>query len=184
MFIRIDVVKNLCFLVLLSFTCGSAAWTSDLERDFWSIASKSNSFETLTTFLETFPESAHSEEARSLVIGLEDDKRRREFEDSIFATVGQVTYDAPMNFGNRAIIGQSLASISALTPQHSPVEGLPESYWKDQECSGCHQWTRAELCTQASTYIEKKPLEYQSKKHPFDGLLKINMRNWAMGGCE
>ena len=177
-------MKKLCLLLVLFLSSASASWAANIEEDFWAIASQSGSSETLNTFLAVFPDSGYAEEARSLVSGLADDERRREFEDSIFAMVGQVTYDEPMNFGNGAIIGHSLASISALTPLYSPVEGLPESYWKEQECSSCHQWTRAELCTQASTYIERKPLEYQAKQHPFDGLLKINMRNWAIGGCE
>ena len=171
--------------ILVMGSLSSQAMTgTDMEEDFWAIASQSQSAETLNTFLEAFPESQYADEARAMVNELADDDRRREFEESIFAMVGQVTYDEPLSFGNEAIIGHSLSEITQLSPAYPPVEGLPESFWKEQDCTTCHQWTREDLCTQASTYIAKKPVKYQSKQHPFGGLLKINMRNWAIGGCQ
>ena len=65
-----------------------------------------------------------------------------------------------------------------------PMEGLPEEVWKGKTCNSCHEWTRADLCTQAKTYIAKKPVKYQEKQHPFGGMLKINMRSWALGDCQ
>lgn len=180
-------MRNVIVAVTLFIASGVPVQATDapsMEKDFWAIASQSQSAETLNTFLEAYPDSEYADEARAIVAELADDDRRREFEESIFAMVGQVTYDTPLSFGNEAIIGQSLAGITQLSPQYPPVEGLPESFWKEQDCTSCHQWTRADLCTQASTYIEKKPIEYQSKQHPFGGLLKINMRNWAIGGCQ
>ena len=38
--------------------------------------------------------------------------------------------------------------------------------------------------TDHKTYITKKPVKYQEKQHPFGGMLKINMRNWALGDCQ
>lgn len=180
-------MKSLAVAVSILIASGLSAQASDapsMEEDFWAIASQSQSAETLNTFLEAFPESQYADEARAIVADLADDDRRREFEESIFAMVGQVTYDTPLSFGNESIIGHSLSEITQLSPAYPPVEGLPESFWKEQDCTSCHQWTRADLCTQASTYIAKKPIKYQSKQHPFGGLLKINMRNWAIGGCE
>ncbi|NNE86627.1 MAG: hypothetical protein HKN27_01005 [Silicimonas sp.] len=183
----VTVMRNLVAAASVFFACSFAAQAMEgpgMEEDFWAIASQSESAETLNAFLEAFPDGKHAEEARAMVDEFAEDDRRREFEESIFAMVGQVTYDAPLSFGNEAIIGRSLSNITELSPIYPPVEGLPESYWKNEDCGSCHQWTRADLCTQASTYIEKKPVTYQSKQHPFGGLLKINMRNWAIGGCQ
>lgn len=157
---------------------------NQLESEFWGLASKSNSVESLQTFIDNFPDSEYSNEARTLIAELEEDKRKREFERMVFATVGQVQFDQPLKFGNDHLIGRSLAEVIKSSPIYPPVEGLPESYWKDQTCSNCHQWTRANLCMQANTYVDMEPVKYRSKQHPFGGLLKISMRNWAIGGCQ
>jgi hypothetical protein len=65
-----------------------------------------------------------------------------------------------------------------------PVEGLPESYWKDQQCSNCHDWQRANLCVQANTYLSDVGSENLTKQHPYGGTFKQNLRSWARGGCE
>jgi hypothetical protein len=65
-----------------------------------------------------------------------------------------------------------------------PIEGLPESYWKSQNCSSCHQWTRERLCTQANTYLSLNMQRSLSKQHPFGGVMKRSLKSWAAGGCQ
>lgn len=157
---------------------------NQLESEFWALASKSESVESLQTFIDNFPDSEYVDEARAMLEDLEEDARKREFERMVFATVGQVKFDQPLKFGDDYLIGRSIAQVIQGSPQYPPVEGLPESYWKEQTCSNCHKWTRENLCTQAGAYIDMEPVKYRSKQHPFGGLLKISLRNWAIGGCQ
>lgn len=155
-----------------------------LELEFWQHASTSNNLETVELFIKSFPNSSYMEQAEMLAATLSDDKRRREFEENIFGMVGRVTYETPLSFGSEEIIGFTIGDLVQKSPAFPPVAGLPAEYWEDQSCSNCHEWTREALCTQASTYIEKRPIKYQAKQHPFGGAFKIMLRNWAMGGCE
>jgi len=70
------------------------------------------------------------------------------------------------------------------TPLFPPVEGLPESFWKEQECSNCHEWEAANLCTQANSYLSEAGSVNLEKQHPYGGTFKVSLRNWAAGGCE
>ena len=47
-----------------------------------------------------------------------------------------------------------------------PIEGLPESVWKDQSCGNCHQWTKETLCTQAQVYLGDNAERSLDKLHP------------------
>lgn len=176
--LRLSLVATLCAAV------ESHAAQEDIESQFWAFAKSSGSIESLESFVETYPSSPHVSEAENLIAGLQDDDRRRALEEMIFSRIGSVRYDLPMNFGNEGTIGRSLSTIFSTAPMFPPIEGLPDEIWKDKSCNSCHQWTRADLCVQAQTYIEKKPVKYQEKQHPFGGMLKINMRSWALGGCE
>ena len=173
-------------IIAISVSILSPVWAeqSDVELQFWDFASNSGSIETLEAFISNYPESDYVEEARNQIAGLQDDERRRQMEQMIFDRIGDVKWDVPMSFGNAATIGLSLSEITTTSPMYPPIEGLPEEYWKNANCSSCHQWTREDLCAQANTYIEAKPVRYQEKQHPFGGMLKINMRNWAIGGCQ
>ena len=162
----------------------SLAGASEIEEQFWEFATSSGSIESLEAFMVNYPDSPRNAEAEEMIAGLQDDERRRKLEKLIFARVGMVTYDEPMNFGNDGTIGVSLANIVTTSPMFPPIEGLPDEVWKGKICSNCHQWSREALCTQAKTYITKKPVKYQEKQHPFGGMLKINMRNWALGDCQ
>lgn len=172
------------FLAISLIPAGAAEPASDLEKEFWSLAAGSGSIDTLQTFIDSFPESEHTPEAREKIAELEEDARKREFERMVFATVGQVQFNQPLKFGNDHLIGKSIADVIKSSPMYPPVEGLPEEYWKDKTCSNCHQWTREALCTQSGTYVDMEPVKYRNKQHPFGGLLKISLRNWAIGGCQ
>ncbi len=97
---------------------------------------------------------------------------------------GPVTFASPLVSDLSEISGLSLAEIIEQAPMFPPVEGLPESYWKTQNCSACHQWTRERLCTQANTYLSLNMQRSLSKQHPFGGILKRSLKSWAAGGCQ
>lgn len=97
---------------------------------------------------------------------------------------GPVTYASPLQTEVAAISGLTLAEAVTRTPAFPPVEGLPESYWKDQSCSSCHQWTRERLCTQGNTYLSLNMQRSLGKQHPFGGALKQALKSWAAGGCQ
>ena len=76
------------------------------------------------------------------------------------------------------------AEVVDLSPMFPPIEGLPESYWKEQTCSACHQWNRERLCDQGNTYLSLNMQRSLSKQHPFGGALKRTLKSWAAGGCQ
>ena len=97
---------------------------------------------------------------------------------------GPVTFASPLVSELEQISGRSLAELIDQTPMFPPIEGLPESYWKSQNCSSCHQWTRERLCTQANTYLSLNMQRSLSKQHPFGGVMKRSLKSWAAGGCQ
>ena len=96
----------------------------------------------------------------------------------------ELTWTMPFTNGGEVLIGKSLEQIVKLSPLYPPVEGLPEEYWKEQSCSNCHQWTKQELCDQGMRYLEAPTDDALTKKHPFGGQLKVNVKAWAEGGCK
>ncbi len=100
------------------------------------------------------------------------------------AEAGPVTYASPMQSEMPQIAGLTLAEAVTRSPVFPPIEGLPESYWKDQTCSACHQWTRDRLCTQGNTYLSLNMQRSLGKQHPFGGVLKQTLKSWAAGGCQ
>ena len=91
---------------------------------------------------------------------------------------------APILNRDRGVIASRLEELIQSSPLFPPVEGLPEEYWKEQECSNCHEWEQANLCTQANSYLSDRGGENLTKRHPFGGAFKLNLRNWAQSGCE
>lgn len=174
-------------LFVAALTCApllASANPSDLEAVTWQAVAGSEDVEQLQAFLEAYPDGQFAEEARQTL----DDLRTREegysLEETIFENVGSVTFTTPMAFGNEYIIGRSLSQIIDSSPAFPPIEGLPAEIWQNQSCKSCHSWTRADLCVQANTYVAMSPSRYREKQHPFGGMLKINLRNWAQNGCQ
>ncbi|WP_439123265.1 caspase family protein [Marivita sp.] len=95
-----------------------------------------------------------------------------------------VKFDTPLVAPGSVIDGILLSEITALSPMFPPVEGLPDEYWKDQSCSNCHEWTQERLCDQSNVYLNLSGQKSLEKPHPFNGLLKRNLRQWAAGGCQ
>ncbi len=82
------------------------------------------------------------------------------------------------------VAGRSIADLIKSSPIFPPIDGLPEAYWKGQDCSNCHQWTQETICTQANTYLSQNAERSLNKQHPFGGALKLNLKTWASGGCN
>ena len=98
-------------------------------------------------------------------------------------TTDVVTFTQALVSGLPQVSGRSIAELIKSQPLYPPVEGLPDSYWKDQKCSNCHKWTVASICEQANTYLSLNRQRSLSKQHPFGGALKQNLRTWAAAGC-
>ncbi len=95
-----------------------------------------------------------------------------------------VFFAEPMKEGVPEIVGKTILEAANGSPLFPPIEGLPESMWKDQECKTCHQWDRTSLCTQAVTYLNQNAERALSKQHPYGGSFKRNLRNWAKADCQ
>jgi uncharacterized caspase-like protein len=96
----------------------------------------------------------------------------------------RVTYLAPLTRAAPQVLGRSIAEIAQGTPMYPPVEGLPDSYWKDKTCGNCHAWTRQALCDQGTFYTANAGSRSLSKEHPLGGAFKQVLRDWAAGGCR
>ena len=79
--------------------------------------------------------------------------------------------------------GQSLSQLIEGSPLFPPVDGLPPEYWKDKQCSNCHQWTQEALCSQAKTYLKETGTRALEKQHPYGGFFKNSLKSWAGDDC-
>lgn len=95
-----------------------------------------------------------------------------------------VKFNLPLVAPGSVIDGIILSEITKMSPMFPPVEGLPDEFWKEQSCANCHKWTQERLCDQANVYVNLSGQKSMEKPHPFGGILKRNLRQWAMGGCE
>ncbi|MCR9158087.1 MAG: caspase family protein [Rhodobacteraceae bacterium] len=95
-----------------------------------------------------------------------------------------VKFDLPVVAPGSIIDGIILSEITTMSPMFPPVEGLPDEFWKEQSCANCHEWNQARLCDQANVYLTLSGQKSLEKPHPFGGVLKRNLRQWAAGGCE
>jgi uncharacterized caspase-like protein len=93
-----------------------------------------------------------------------------------------VMFDLPVQFGDPAIDGKSIAQLIQGKPRFAPVEGLDQKIW-DQHCSACHQWTKERLCEQAATYV-KVDVSVLRLQHPLGTRFKVALGNWSKNGCQ
>lgn len=173
-----------CAVLCLSAPLTVQAAQTDIEDIIWELVSTTDDLNKIEAFIKSYPESAHIDEAQDIADRLRTRQASLGLEETIFDTIGNVTYNSPLAFGDEHLIGQSLADITASSPAYPPIAGLPEELWKNQSCKSCHNWTRADLCVQANNYVAMDPKKYREKMHPFGGLLKINLRNWAQNDCQ
>jgi hypothetical protein len=95
-----------------------------------------------------------------------------------------ITYLQPLTQGAPQVLGRSIAEIAQGSPMFPPVEGLPETYWKDKTCSNCHAWTKQALCEQGTFYTANAGSRSLGKEHPLGGAFKQVLRDWAAAGCQ
>ena len=153
-------------------------------------------------YLATYPDGTFSELARSELAALREAASEADAPDPVPAgdartevaaidpdaapsgsSGSAMTFATPIVEGSAETVGRSIEELIAGSPLFPPVEGLPESYWRDQSCSNCHQWQRDNLCTQASTYLDATDAQVGAKSHPYGGGFKRALRAWAAAGC-
>jgi len=96
----------------------------------------------------------------------------------------QVTFFEPFADVDDALNGKSIRDLISGSPLFSPIEGLPESLWKEKECASCHAWTQETLCDQGSFYNKQGLGAVERKEHPYGGAFKREVMRWADRGCE
>ncbi len=182
-------------ILLVAGTMLSAQETGDSEAaQAWETVRQSDASADVFEFIEQYPDSEFTKEAKALMIDLlwvelatnapEAATEAPAEPEPAEPTVASVTFSAPLTQGAPEIVGRSLEELIAGNPLFPPVEGLPESFWKAQECSNCHEWQQSNLCDQANTYLTDAGSENLTKQHPYGGTFKQNLVVWANGGCE
>ncbi|TGQ38400.1 peptidase c14 caspase catalytic subunit p20 [Mesorhizobium sp. M00.F.Ca.ET.216.01.1.1] len=94
-----------------------------------------------------------------------------------------IFFDHPIDFGDPAIDGKSIAQLIKGKPRFSPVEGLDKSIWEDKHCDGCHEWNEARLCEQAKNFATND-VSVLRLEHPLGTRFKVALAKWAQGGCK
>ena len=156
-----------------------------VERATFNAAQAIHTIAAYEEFLASYPKSAFAEIASSEIVAL----RSRTATDPTPNEPAQaepkhVTFTTLLTVGSDVVIGKSIEQLAAGTPLYPPVEGLPESYWKDQQCSNCHVWTKDALCAQAKFYLGLNAQRSLAKEHPYGGSFKRNLKVWAAGDCQ
>lgn len=94
-----------------------------------------------------------------------------------------VTFDDPILGGAPEIRGKTIPEVFEMSPRFPPIEGLPDELWKNQHCTGCHEWNRERICEQATNYLDPAFADNLAKPHPLGGSFKANLKLWAEDGC-
>ncbi len=172
------------------------AEANETERLMYELALADDTVHAYEVYLQSFPEGVFSNNAEdrlaALRFGQESVTRKTAPDSDVSEPQGGidasadvlVTLDSLLDFGNAYVRGQTINQLVLGTPQFPPIEGLPDELWKDQNCSNCHQWTPEALCDQAQTYVNRPEAGNVTKQHPYGGGLKVNLRRWALGGCQ
>jgi hypothetical protein len=176
---------------LLASTASLYAQTAD-ETAAWEVVQHATASEEVFAFIEQYPNGTFAKEAKARMIDLlwlELATTAPIDETAADPTVDMpdpapVAFNVPLVEGSPEIIGKSLEELIAGQSLFPPVEGLPEQFWKEQECKDCHAWEQANLCDQANTYLSDAGAENLVKPHPYGGAFKLTLRNWAIDGCE
>ena len=172
------------------------------EQSMFEAVQANPTVEGYRNYLDAFPSGTFSEFARGEIAALEAQASTDPVGEGVspatentevaMANVEQerstvpnvVKFDLPLTAPGSVIDGIILSEITNLSPMFPPVEGLPDEFWKEQSCSNCHEWNQERLCDQANVYLTLSGQKSLEKPHPFGGILKRNLRQWATGGCE
>lgn len=95
-----------------------------------------------------------------------------------------IAFDTPLIVPGSVINGQSIAQLITGSPLFPPIDGIPETLWKGQQCSNCHKWTKEALCDQGKTYSGPTGPDALQKKHPYGGAFKAALKTYALEGCR
>ncbi len=169
---------------------------TETDRLMYELAQADDTVHSYEIYLHSFPEGAFSVDATERLAALREQagKVTRRAEPSGQAAKPEdedqsrgatsVTLQSVLTFGNKHVRGKTIEELVAGSPQFPPIDGLPDELWKDQSCANCHQWTAEALCEQGQTYIQRPAAGNVTKQHPFGGGLKVNLRRWALDGCQ
>lgn len=94
-----------------------------------------------------------------------------------------IGFETPLIAPGTPVDGKAIADLIKGSPLFPPIEGIPESLWKDKTCSNCHNWTKEALCTQGGTYTQPQGAGALTKKHPYGGAFKAALKTFALEGC-
>lgn len=167
----------------------NVADTLDAERALIGVAQASGAATDYEAYLKAFPNGIYAELA-----GFELDtlaQKATQVAETPKVTAAEdapvqanLTFKEPLTVGDETLIGKSIEELVKLSPLFPPIEDLPEEFWKDQQCSSCHEWTQEALCTQGETYVTASNTRAVSKSHPYGGGFKHVLKNWAGMGCQ
>lgn len=161
------------------------------ERELINVAQQTGTASDYEAYLSAFPTGVYAELARfeldiiakkatTVVAKVEPAAT----EQSTRVVQENVTFTEPLNIGVSELNGQTLAELILNKPLFSPIEGIPESVWKEKSCSNCHEWTRSALCDQGKTYMAANAARALGKEHPFGGGFKSSLKSWATNECR
>ena len=161
------------------------------EEHLWATVSTSGDPVQIKLFLKAYPETAHEEEARGLLIAVlpavpEGQAEVGEVDAAMQAAIAasDVTFAGPITAGTADIVGNSIEKLIGTGPLYSPIPGLPDEAWLGLKCTDCHQWTQAALCDQGKFYVKQQPVVALETQHPLGGAFKLNLRRWAELECN
>lgn len=172
-----------------------------LENELIENAQKSGDIASYEAYLSAFPNGVYAELAQFEISVLQEKlaaqaeteakttNNAQSVEESTASSgasgaVTSVVFESLIAVGPEGVVGKNIEHIIEGSPTFAPIEGLPESYWKNETCSNCHQWTRDALCTQANSYLKENGAEALKKQHPLGGAFKQHLRDWASNDCQ
>lgn len=175
--------------MLAIMTLNPAAAQDSAEAAAWEQVKATGTSAEVFAFIEQYPNGEFTKEAKAhmidlLWVELATNSPDAPTTDIVTQPTEPVSFSVPLTEGSPDIVGMTLEKLIDGTPLFPPVEGLPEEYWKDQNCSGCHEWEQANLCTQANSYLSDAGAENLIKQHPYGGSFKLNLRSWAQNDCQ
>lgn len=159
---------------------------SSVEEKLYQVATAQGTRDAFEIYLRVFPRGVYADLARLEIAAMAQaaagtapagPSPQRPLPDRRVTFVDPLVSDVP------EVDGRSIAMLMNSSPLFTPVEDLPDSYWKDQTCGSCHAWSEDRLCDHATRYLGSGAAGALAKPHPFGGALKENLAAWAAAGC-
>lgn len=159
-------------------------------RFMWEAAKQSQNAQVVLAFRNSFPDSPYDMEALVLLTELMQTARSAQPAQPeptiILSSVPseEVSFTGILHGRGAALDGQSIAKLLQGSPAYPPVGDLPKEAWADKQCSSCHKWDTATLCSQSKSYLWSGNQTAMQKKHPLGTEFKVVLRDWAQGDCR